>query len=219
MLTDALRSSIASTPPRTDELVGLGVQLPSEMDRLRLAWLIAEVGMPKVQSSITKWQTNKPSSPLYVSDLLGWYRRRVPTEIFAPALFKRPVVYLLRSKAEETFKIGESSEWLMRAFMLVRSPDYVADVFDPERSLAFGLGSKDEAKHLETACKQATSHLRPKDAMTRPSPTEWRLSAAFDQVLAIIRSQLPDARSWTLQQELQEAKHLYAASFQLGPAS
>lgn len=219
MLTDAVQSSVAAIPPRTGELAGLGVLLPSEMDRLRLEWLIAEVGLPKIQRSITKWQASKPNSPLYVSDLLGWYHRRVPTDFFAPALFKRPVLYLLHSKSEETFKIGESCEWLKRTFNLVRSPAYVADVFDPDQSLAFSLESEDEAKNLETACKRATSHLLPKDGTKRPFPTEWRLSEAFESVLALIRDQRPDARSWTLRQELQEAKQLHAATFLLSRPS
>jgi hypothetical protein len=211
MLTDALRSSIATEPPKTDELSGLGVQLPSEMDRLRLEWLIAEVGLMKIQRSIAKWQASKPNSPLFVSDMLGWYQRSVPTDVFAPALFKRPVVYLLRSKAEGTFKIGQSFAWLKRTYTLVRAPAYVEDVFDPELSLAFNLESEEAARSLEAACKSATLHLRPKDAIKRPFPTEWRTTAAYEPVVAIIRTQVPDARSWTLRQEMQEAKQLHGA--------
>ena len=92
------------------------VIVESKMDQLRLLWLVNKIGEAKLRKSVAKYQNRYPESKPFVSVLLQWYRLKVPTSVYAPAIVPVYWVYILRLRKAPKIKIGVTGRWPQRAF-------------------------------------------------------------------------------------------------------
>lgn len=129
-----------------------GVYVENDMDARRLDYLVKQIGVEKLTSSVNKYRKKYPNSQPFVSHLLKWHRLRVPVNVYAPTNVPIYRVYILVHLASSTLKIGYSGDWLTRVRSFSRSFSY--EGFDLDRSIAFGFyGNKRAAKSAENMAK------------------------------------------------------------------
>jgi hypothetical protein len=127
-----------------------GVFVDGDMDRLRLLWLVNQIGEEKLRRAVASLKMKYPDSLPFVSTLLKRFGKKVPTHVYAPKNIPvyRVYVYVLADRSK--FKIGFSGTWTNRIFGLPNDPDTALDLFDLDASFSVLIGSrKSDAIKLE----------------------------------------------------------------------
>ena len=168
-----------------------GVYIENDMDKIRLKYLVEQIGEKKLKSSIDKYHKKWPDSKPYVSTLLKWYRITVPVHLYAPINVPIYYVYLLVNHRHSAMKIGVSGNWVSRTHAF--SDDFEGDGFDTSQSIAVLFYSN------KKLALKAERHIKNKysDYRIQPPATvrfgayghkEWFSSEIFTSVLNILKN-------------------------------
>lgn len=138
-----------------------GVYVENEIDRVRLLWLVNQIGEEKLRRSVGKYKAKYRDAQPFVSRLLTWYRVKVPVELYAPVRVPVYWVYVLCLRAQPKIKIGMTGSWPKRAFDFVKLHAAIEDVFDVDLSVAVLVGGdKQEALRIEREAKHLFAKWR-----------------------------------------------------------
>jgi hypothetical protein len=140
------------------------VVVENDMDRLRLLWLVNQIGEAKLRNGVAQHIARWPGSQPFVSTMLKWYGLKVPVAVYAPddGSVRIPVywLYLLWLVDCSKIKVGITGDWPWRAYAFVKRGK-ITDTFDVDRSRAFLVGgSKAEALRRERELKSTFSAWR-----------------------------------------------------------
>lgn len=168
------------------------VHVEDEMDARRLLWLIQQVGEEKVRKSARKYRYY-PDSKIFVSVILKWYNRKVPTHVYAPVYKPIYSVYLAPSAIKPAFKVGFTGQPVTHRLYSFTTPDIpLTDVFKIDQSLYVLAGTKRAAMSLERqikkSCTARTVTMAYLAGLTYGAccHTEWFYLDALPTALAIV---------------------------------
>jgi len=131
-----------------------GVLIETEVDDLKMNWLIEHVGECAIEKVVNALALQYPGRKPYVSTLLKRLRLRVPVNAYRPANVPIYWIYFLALQDLSKVKIGMSGNWTQRACSFLPLRSSLEEVFDPDFSFALLVGpDKKEARRRETLAK------------------------------------------------------------------
>lgn len=189
-----------------------GVHVANDMDERRLAWLASEIGEAKLRVSVAKHQAKYPGQKPFVSLLLRWHRRKVPTSVYAPIRIPVYAVYLLVMQDGTAMKLGLSGRWHQRAFDFLPLRCAIGDLLDLDRSVAAILGGdREHASSVEKAMLARFCGFQAESPWRRGviqygsgGHTEWLSQACLGDAVASLREHTVHAQGGHMQ-SLREA--------------
>lgn len=169
-----------------------GVLVLNDEDRLKLIWLVNQIGESKLRRAAKDFLTKK-SYPPYVSTISRRFNRKVPLEVYMARKIPVYRVYCIVTADKLAIKIGYSGDWIVRVSNLPNERKQSLKLVDLNESFSVLMpGKSDVARALE---QKVLKSLRAAGYQISPPPEfdrhfsvkkEWFSYEAFEEVLRLL---------------------------------